>query len=51
MQNNASGRHKIHAYPVTPLRKAHKNRRDYYMEQKNALARIPCHNPRSNCGK
>lgn len=34
MQNNAGGRHEIHAYPVTVLYKARKNRHDYYMEQK-----------------
>lgn len=50
MQNNAGGRHKIHAYPVTVLYKARKNRRDYYMELKTlarSLARscIPYRNP------
>lgn len=36
MQNSVGGRHKIHAYPVAVLYKARKNRRDYYMELKNA---------------
>lgn len=50
MQNNASDRHEIRAYPVTRLCKARKNQRDYYMGQKT-LAHILRRNFRSNRGE